>query len=133
MKSDPELNESQDLHTDEFDDCKFGQTSKQFPINSVTAISKNCLLYVQPVNYSLTLVLLKQGDTILTRGDIPHIGAKNCTEKYNYRLHGFWHVPGWKDSDGGGFTAKSHFQRMILILLSGVLRIACLKLVIDII
>ena len=106
LKSDAGLDEPQDMHTDEFADYKYGQAAKQFTINSVTAISKNSLLYIQPMKYALTLVLLEQGDTIMFRGDIPHAGAENLTEHNNYRLHGFWHVPGWKDSEKGGFTTK---------------------------
>ena len=106
LKSDPGLDEPQDLHTDEFPDFKFGKQGKQFPINSITAVSKASLIYVQPMDWPITLVLLEQGDTILFRGDIPHAGAENLTDNTNYRIHGFWHVPNWTDSRGSGFTSK---------------------------
>ena len=44
-------------------------------------------------------VLLERGDTLFCRTDIAHAGAENGTDYPNYRVHTFWKVEGWQETE----------------------------------
>ena len=73
------MDQPQQAHTDVIHAFELSTNTKHFHMVGLTAIDKQCFLYVQPLGMEPLLVLIEKGDTLIMRSDIPHAGAENLT------------------------------------------------------
>ena len=104
LKSDANLTEAQQPHTDELPPFSLGTNTKYFNLVALTGIEKETLFYIQPQGMNPILVLIERGDTIVFRTDIPHAGAENLTDNTNVRLQSFLTFDKWEVPLKKGFT-----------------------------
>ena len=92
-KSDPNLENLQQLHCDEFQSFSYGNDSKLIQFSALICVEMQSFIMVQPYGYESCCVLLERGDVLFMRTDVPHAGLENLTDNANYRLHVFIKVP----------------------------------------
>ena len=105
-KSDPNLENLQQLHCDEFQSFSYGNDSKLIQFSALICVERQSFIMVQPYGYEVRRVLLERGDALFMRTDVPHAGVENLTDNANYRIHAFINVPEWEATFKDGYHIK---------------------------
>ena len=90
LKSDPNLIESQAVHTDADPEFSLGRTN-DFGFIVIVGIEKRGFLdlKIEADKTHPMRVLIERGDVFCMRTDIPHAGCENLTDKTHYCIHAF--------------------------------------------
>lgn len=80
----------------------------------LTAIDKQCFLYVQPLSIEPFLLLITKGDTLIILSDIPHVGAENLSKSRNVKLHYSIEIPCWNVYLDDSYTIQKFYWRQTL-------------------
>lgn len=89
------MDQPQQAHTDVIHAFELGSNTKHFLMVRLTAIDKQCFLYVQPLSIEPFLLLITKGDTLIILSDIPHVGAEKLSKSRNIKLHCSIEIPCW--------------------------------------